>query len=125
MMCAYLLKKEQKHGWFYRKSEQGFEWIVNAYGRTLNVALRFAPITMAILRPLLRSPCGFLCGFPKAFPRKDNGRINGSMQADQDSSFDALNGLLLRMIKIVKDDPGVDEALGFTGSDNPPECSFR
>jgi len=119
MMCAYLLKKEQKHGWFYQKSEQGFEWIVNAYGRTLNVALRFAPITMAILLATIALTVWLFVRIPKGFfPEQDNGRINGSMQADQDTSFDALNGFLLRMIKIVKDDPGVDEALGFTSSDN-------
>jgi multidrug efflux pump len=119
MMCAYLLKKEQKHGWFYQKSERVFESIVNTYGRTLNAALRFAPITMAILLATVALTVWLFVRIPKGFfPEQDNGRINGAIQADQDTSFDALNTVLLRMIKVVKDDPGVDNALGFTSSDN-------
>jgi multidrug efflux pump len=38
--------------------------------------------------------------------------------ADQDTSFQATNTTLLRFVDIVKADPGVDEALGFTGSAN-------
>jgi multidrug efflux pump len=56
---------------------------------------------------------------PKGFfPEQDNGRINGSLLADQDTSFQALDKILLRMIDIVKSDRGVTEALGFTGSAN-------
>jgi multidrug efflux pump len=38
--------------------------------------------------------------------------------ADQDTSFQALDQILRKMIDIVKADPGVDHALGFTGSAN-------
>ena len=36
MMCAYLLKEHESHGWMYRTSERGFNWIVGAYGSTLS-----------------------------------------------------------------------------------------
>jgi multidrug efflux pump len=119
MMCAYLLKKEQKHGWFYMKSERLFEWIVNTYGRTLNVALRFAPVTMAVLLATVALTVWLFVRVPKGFfPQQDNGRIQGAIQADQDTSFQALNGIVLKMINIVKADPGVAESLGFTSSAN-------
>ena len=44
--------------------------------------------------------------------------MNGSLVADQDTSFQALDKMLLRDIDIVKGDPGVAEALGFTGGAN-------
>ncbi len=40
------------------------------------------------------------------------------MQADQDTSFQALNQILVKMIDIVRSDPGVSDALGFTGGAN-------
>src|ERR1700680_770092 len=44
MLCDYLLKQTQSHGWFYRTSERAFNWVVNLYGSTLSVALRFRAI---------------------------------------------------------------------------------
>jgi multidrug efflux pump len=49
------------------------------------------------------------------FPQQDTGRLVGSIQADQDSSFQTMNGLLLRMIDIVKADPAIANVIGFTG----------
>ena len=56
---------------------------------------------------------------PKGFfPEQDNGRIKGQVLADQDTSFQALDKILLQTIDIVKADPGVADALGFTGGAN-------
>ena len=30
MMCAHLLKEQHEHGWLYRTSERGFNWIVES-----------------------------------------------------------------------------------------------
>src|SRR5581483_146580 len=49
MMCAYLLREHQEQGWFYRKSEALFTWIVNLYGRTLGVVLRHPAVTLLTL----------------------------------------------------------------------------
>jgi multidrug efflux pump len=119
MMCAHLLKKETEHGRLYRASERFFNWIVNTYGRTLNTVLNFAPITMLVLLATIALTVWLFILVPKGFfPEQDNGRINGSVLADQDTSFQALDKILLQMIDIVKQDPAVDDALGFTGSAN-------
>ena len=47
MMCAYLLNNDQSHGWMYRTSERAFDWVVNLYGSTLSVALRFRAVTLS------------------------------------------------------------------------------
>jgi multidrug efflux pump len=119
MMCAHLLKDQREHGRLYRASERVFTWIVDTYGRTLNVVLDFAPITMAILLATIALSVWLFIQVPKGFfPEQDNGRIQGSIQADQDTSFQALDKILTRMIDIVKADPGVQKALGFTGGAN-------
>jgi multidrug efflux pump len=119
MMCAHLLKKEQEHGWLYRTSERFFTWIVDTYGRTLNIVLEYAAITMAVLLATIAVTVWLFIHVPKGFfPEQDNGRVQASVTADQDTSFQALNGILVKMIDIVRSDPGVDDALGFTGGAN-------
>jgi multidrug efflux pump len=119
MMCAHLLKEQGTHGWFYRTSERFFEWIVATYGRTLNVVLKYAFVTLMVLLATIGLTVYLFIHVPKGFfPEQDNGRIQGSVLADQDTSFQALDKILLRMIDIVKADPGVDDALGFTGGAN-------
>ena len=56
----------------------------------------------------IRVPKGF-------FPQQDNGRIQGSITADQDTSFQAMDKIMLPMINIVAADPAVDTVNGFTG----------
>ncbi len=53
---------------------------------------------------------------PKGFfPDQDTGRLQGSLIADQDTSFDAMNHRLQQMIKIVLADKDVEWLAGFTG----------
>jgi multidrug efflux pump len=56
----------------------------------------------------IRIPKGF-------FPQQDTGRIQGSITADQDTSFQAMDKILLPMINIVAADPAIDTVIGFTG----------
>jgi multidrug efflux pump len=116
MMCAYLLKEHQEHGWFYRTSERLFTLLVNGYGRTLRVILRHSAITIIVLLGTVALNVYLFIRVPKGFfPQQDNGRIVGSIQADQDTSFQAMDRMLLQMTKIVDSDPAVQAATGFTG----------
>ncbi|MES1260884.1 MAG: multidrug efflux RND transporter permease subunit [Acidobacteriota bacterium] len=119
MMCAHLLKRQHGHGWLYRTSERFFTWLVDTYGRTLTVVLRHAFITALVLLATIGLNVYLFIHVPKGFfPQQDDGRIMGAVQADQDTSFQALDGILRRMIAIVKADPGVANALGFTSGAN-------
>src|SRR5579871_2166466 len=116
MMCAHLLREEEHHGWLYRKSEQAFQFIVDTYARTLTVALRFAPVTLMILLITIGLNVYLFIHVSKGFfPQQDNGRIQGSVQADQDTSFSAMDHILQEMIGVIGKDPAVDSVNGFTG----------
>ena len=43
----------------------------------------------------------------------------GSIMADQDTSFQAMDRILRQMIDIIKDDPAVDAVSGFSGGCGP------
>ena len=116
MMCAHLLKEHEHHGRLYDWSERVFNAVIRAYGRTLNVVLRFAIVTLLVLIATIALTGYLFVHVSKGFfPQQDTGRMAGSVQADQDSSFQAMNGLLLRLIEIVKADPDVANVVGFTG----------
>src|SRR5579863_4111112 len=116
MMCAQLLKDQQSHGWMYRTSERAFDRVVNLYSSTLSVALRFRAVTLLVLLATIGLNVYLFIRVPKGFfPQQDNGRIQGSILADQDTSFQAMDKIMLPMINIVAADPAVDTVNGFTG----------
>jgi multidrug efflux pump len=120
MMCAHLLREHREHGRLYRLTERIFTWTVNTYGTTLSGVLRHAPITLAVLLATIGLNVYLFVRVPKGFfPMQDNGRMMGAIQGDQDTSFQAMNGILQRMVAIVHADPAVDTVNGFTGGGTP------
>jgi multidrug efflux pump len=116
MMCAHLLKERQEHGRIYRFTEKIFEAVIAFYGRTLAVVLRFSFITLMILLATIALNIYLFIQVPKGFfPQQDNGRIQGSIQADQDTSYQAMDRILRQMEAIVTADPACDAVNGFTG----------
>ena len=119
MMCAHLLKRQRSHGRLYQFSERTFTAVVEAYGKTLSVALRFRAITLLVLLATIGLNVYLFVRVPKGFfPQQDNGRIQGTIQADQDTSFQAMDKIMLPMINVVAADPAVDEVNGQTGGGN-------
>jgi multidrug efflux pump len=116
MMCAHLLKAHQEHGWMYRASEGAFNWVIALYGKTLTVVLRHSFITLMVLLGTIGLNAYLFIRVPKGFfPQQDNGRISGQIIADQDTSFQAMDKILLQAVKTVAADPGADAVNGFCG----------
>src|SRR6185312_15206066 len=116
MMCAHLLREHESHGRIYRTSERFFNWILSVYARTLTRVLRHPAITLATLVATVCLTVYLYIHVPKGFfPQQDNGRMVGAVLADQDTSFQAMNKTLQRMIGIVKADPAIETVEGFTG----------
>jgi multidrug efflux pump len=118
MMCAVLLRGEtgQGHGRLYRMSESFFDAMLNLYRRTLATALRHPASVMLILAVVLGLNFYLYDVIPKGFfPQQDTGRLVGSIQADQSISFQLMQKKLTQFITIIKNDPAVETAVGFTG----------
>ena len=118
MMCAYLLKPAAPgpRGRLNRWSEQGFAFILRGYEVTLAWALRHRPLTLLILALTVGLNFYLYVIVPKGFfPQQDTGRLIGSIQADQGISFQAMTGKLSDFIEIVRQDPAVENVVGFSG----------
>ncbi|MGO9356227.1 MAG: efflux RND transporter permease subunit [Xanthobacteraceae bacterium] len=118
MMCAILLRSDhdRPRGRLYRWSEAVFEGLLAGYRRTLAVALRHPLSVMGVLVSVLVLNFYLYGIVPKGFfPQQDTGRMIGSIQADQSISFQLMQQKLTQFVTIIKQDPAVDTAVGFTG----------
>jgi multidrug efflux pump len=118
MMCAKLLRPhgEESRGRFYRVSERAFDWILGKYEKSLGWVLRHQPVTMAVTLATMAATVFLYAKVPKGFfPQQDSGRLTGTIQADQDTSFQAMEKKLAQFVGIVMRDPDVESANGFLG----------
>jgi multidrug efflux pump len=118
MMCSRLLKahRPEEQGKLYKLSERGFTWILGIYEDTLTWVLRHPALTLTVLLLTITLNVFLYVIVPKGFfPLQDNGTIGGGIQAQQDISFQAMQGIALRYVDIIKADPAVANVLAFTG----------
>ena len=120
MMCSLLLrhKPESEQGWFFRASERVFGSIIDFYGRTLKIALRFRAITLLVAVATLVLTITLYLAIPKGFfPIQDSGIIQGISEAPQDISFDAMAKRQTQLAEVILKDPAVENLSSFIGVD--------
>ncbi len=120
MMSAKILrhKKEAEQGWFYRKSEYAFAWVISKYGSTLQWVLRHQPLTLLITVATLVGTIFLYVVVPKGFfPVQDTGVILGVSEAPQDVSFAAMSQRQQALAKVILKDPAVESLSSFIGID--------
>src|SRR5215472_7606784 len=120
MMCAHLLGEHgEKHGRWYQASQRGFDWMHQHYTSSLSWVLDHPRLMLAITIAMVGISGYLYVAIPKGFfPQQDTGRIQGAVQADQDTSFQALTKHLGEYVNIIAKDPAVDHTVAFTGGRN-------
>jgi multidrug efflux pump len=120
MMCARLLKHkpESEQGAVYRFSERVFQGIIAFYGRTLQIALRFQPLTLLVAIGTLVATVWLFIIIPKGFfPVQDTGVILGISEAPQMISFAAMAERQQALGRMILEDPAVESLSSFIGVD--------
>jgi multidrug efflux pump len=118
MMCAHLLKPalEHKSNIVSRLLERAFAGLQSWYAHALAWVLRHSVITLLVLIAAISLNVAMYQIIPKGFfPQQDTGRLMGNIQADQSISFQAMRQKLQRFVKIVGQDPAVENVLGMIG----------
>jgi multidrug efflux pump len=121
MMCSLLLRPEaeEKHGKVFQFSERCFVWLLGKYETSLVWVLRHQRLTLAVALLTMVGTVGLYVIVPKGFfPQQDGGRLNGSIVAAQDVSFQAMDRLLPQFVDIVKADPAIENCTAFIGGGN-------
>lgn len=117
MMCAWLLKGKRAGS---QPRTRGFNRLLlglqRGYGRSLHWVLDRARWTLLVLLATIGLTVYLYITIPKTFfPEQDTGRLMGFISADQSISFQAMRGKLADFMKIIREDPAVDNVTGFTG----------
>jgi multidrug efflux pump len=121
-MCAHLLKAEkegEKHNWFYRTSEKGFNGMLWVYRRSLTWVLDNPGLILVVLLLTIALNGLIVYKIPTGyFPQQDTGIIMGQIQGPQDASFPFMNFSTVSLVNVVKADPAVAHVLAYTGQGN-------
>jgi len=130
MMSALLLKHKPEHeqGRFYRVSERFFERVIAAYGRTLEVVLRYRRTTLLVTFATLVATILLYIFVPKGFfPVQDTGVLMGISEARESVSFAEMSNRQQALAKVILDDADVESLTSFIGIDgvNPTMNSGR
>jgi len=117
MMCGWLLKNKTQHT---PTRKRGFGRVLVAmqqgYGRSLKWVLNHTKMVGVVLLATIALNVWLYIAIPKTFfPEQDTGRLMGNIQADQSISFQAMRGKLQDFMKIIREDPAVENVTGFTG----------
>ncbi len=117
MMCSLLLTEgEKKHGRIYNWSERVFDRILGGYEASLTWVLDRALFVLFVALGTVALSVFLYIEVPKGFfPQQDTGRLNGTIIADQDISFQAMQNKMRTLAQIAMKDPGVATVVAFTG----------
>ena len=122
MMCSRFLRPHSDHnvhGKLYQWSERGFDGMLRAYERGLDVALNWRRTTLVIFFATLALSVYLFTIIPKGFfPQQDIGLITATSEASQDISFKEMVRQQEALGAIVLADPAVATvamAIGGTG----------
>jgi hydrophobe/amphiphile efflux-1 (HAE1) family protein len=110
MICAYLARSEhgRKQSLFDRISEGTFDSVLKFYARGLDVVLRFKWITLAVTIATVVLTIYMYVVVPHGFfPQQDTGRVQATIEAPGDISFQAMVQRQSAIMKIFKENPDV------------------
>jgi multidrug efflux pump len=110
MMCARIPEAK-------KESEQRVvRFLVDLYARSLTRVLRHQAITFAVTLATIGFTVYLYVIIPKGFfPQQDVGTITGQLQADQSTSFQAMQQRVMQVSEIIRQDPAVENVVAFQG----------
>ena len=127
MMCSRLLRKQvqTRRSRIANVSEALFAAMLRAYEKSLGWALRHSRLMMLMLFTTICLNIYLYTIVPKGFfPQQDVGRLMGNIQADQSTSFQSMEKKLAAFSAIVRQDPAVENVIGFIGGGSGRNTGF-
>ncbi|NJO78684.1 MAG: MMPL family transporter [Cyanobacteria bacterium RM1_2_2] len=112
-MAAILLKANHGEGrgplaWFFRKFNQGFEWVLNRYRSLLEFLIRIRMIVIGLFILGLAATYLMFTSVPSGFiPEEDQGLLIGIMQAPEGVSLNYSNQVAEEIYQTLVQEPSV------------------
>jgi HAE1 family hydrophobic/amphiphilic exporter-1 len=124
MLCSRLLKHgghvdPKDMSWVGRRFEAMFVNVRDAYGRTLDMALRHRFLVLMVAFGTFALTAVLYMSMPKGFfPEEDIGQIRVTVETAEDTSYLKLQELQAQVVDIVRNSPYVQDTTSFTGGGN-------
>ena len=126
MMCALLLRPGRRSdalqraparaGRLARLADGAWRRTLRGYAAALDWALHAPWLVLLILVAVMALNVWLFIAVPKGFfPQQDAGQLSGGLRTDRSISFQAFQGKLRELVRIIKEDPAVDTVVGFAG----------
>jgi hydrophobic/amphiphilic exporter-1 (mainly G- bacteria), HAE1 family len=128
MLCSKFLRPPgvERHGRLYATSERFFTGMLNAYRRSLQVALRNKRITFTIfILSLVATYALFKVSSYGFLPSEDTGQIFGFTEGPQGMSFQSMVEHQQALTAIIRRDPNVDNYMSTVISNNAGRIFIR
>jgi len=107
-------------GALVRSFERGFQALLGAYTRSLDLALRHRTVVLLVALLTFVATAWLFVTIPKGFfPEEDIGQIRISTEAAEDISFPAMVALQNRVVDVLRADPAVGSINSFNGAGGP------
>ncbi len=127
MMCSKLLKRQETHNWFYRKTEPFFQNMINAYQSSLQTFLRNRWLAWLVVAGTGVGIWGFMKIIPSELaPVEDRSRVNINATGPEGASFEFMDAYMAQITKLGLDSAGAKNlnsvftvtSPGFAGGSN-------
>ncbi|HTV02734.1 MAG TPA: efflux RND transporter permease subunit [Luteitalea sp.] len=117
MLCArWLTARKLKPGRLQATSDAVFGWLRRGYARSLDSALRHAPIILMLFFGVAALNVHLYMQAPKSFlPDQDTGQLGGFIRGDDGMSFQIMQPKIEAFRRAVLKDPAVESVAGFIG----------
>src|SRR5262249_28878908 len=105
------------HGPAYRAIEGIYDGALGFYERTLRWVMNHRRTALAFSMGILLGTVGLFMIVPKGFiPTEDTGRITGSTETAEGTSFDAMVAHQRQVAEVIAADPNVDASMSSVGA---------
>jgi HAE1 family hydrophobic/amphiphilic exporter-1 len=122
MLCSRFLKSSAQahHGRFYETTERYYMKVLRAYERSLGRVMEHRRMVLSISAIVLVATVALFILVPKGFlPTEDTGQINGTTEAIEGISFDAMKQHQQEIAAIVAKDPNIANFMSSVGAGGP------
>src|SRR5690606_14227145 len=95
MLSSRLLKKRDKHTWFYEKTEPFYIWLNNRYSRSLQTFMQVRWVAFLIIGGMVMGIYYLYLEIPSELaPVEDRGQISANVTGPEGATFDYMDRII-------------------------------
>jgi multidrug efflux pump len=115
MMSSRILKKRERHNWFYRKTEPFFVWLNKGYARSLDAFMKVRWMGIMLFLGAVALIYGLFKTLPSELaPLEDRGMISVSTTGPEGATFEYMDEYINNLVEVTMDTLPTDGLISVT-----------